>query len=123
MSAVRHLLRVDAASPSAGRTTAVTAGRQVGAARATVRVVPVHVVVRLRDHLVRDRLLLVVAAEDLLEHDDQGQDEGDFAEQQGLAGDQGDFTEDERQQSDQFELEHHQQRHQVLLVALLLWKN
>lgn len=123
LGAVSHVLGVDAASPSAaGRSSAVSAGCDVSATGAAVRVVSVHVVVCLWHHLVSDGLL-VLLAEHLLEHQDQGQDEGDLSEQQSFSGDQSEFTEDERQHGGQFEFQHHQQLHESLVLLLCKFKN
>lgn len=125
LTAVGHLLGVDATSPSAGgSTTTVSTGRDVGTTGASVRVVSasVHFMVVLWYHFVGDGLL-VLFAEQFLEQDDQGQDEGDLAEQQGLSGDQGDFTEDEWQESDHLDFQQHQQLHEHVLALLVLCEN
>jgi len=132
LGAVGHLLGVDAASPSAaagrtaavsaGRTAAVSAGRDVTAADTAVGFVSsVSFVVVLRDHLVRDGLL-VLFAEHLLQDEDTGKDQRDLAQQQGLTGDQGDLADGERQNGGKFDLEQGQQFQQDVL-ALLLCKN
>lgn len=122
LGAVGHLLRVRAASPASGGSATVTAGREVGTAGAAVRVVSVDVVLVVRHHLVGDGLL-VVFAEHLLEDDDQGQDESDLTEQQGLSGDQGEFSEDEREDGHQFEFQQGEQLHHLVLGVLLLCKS
>lgn len=105
VSFVGEILSVSCAGPAtvasaASGAAVVTASPGVVAARAAA-------VVRVADDLVGDALLV---AEELLEADDGGEDEGDFADDQGLACDEGDRAEGERDQSGGFQFQSDQKR-------------
>lgn len=101
MSAIGDLVGVlrqtpgPAVSAAARVTAAVVAATAAAVTAAAVAVVVADdvaaAVMRVRDHLVGDVLLL--GAEELLQTDDGGDHEGDFTHEQGLAGDHGDRAE------------------------------
>lgn len=120
---IGHLVGVHAASPSAGGRSGVGSGGGSGDGTRAARASRVGVVAAVRVG-VRDDLVghgLVLAAEQFLQADDGGQQEGDLADDEGLAGDEGDGAENQGSEESGLQQDSDQQGSKQL-AGLLDWK-